>query len=120
MARRELAVLKERRERIEDLEQDANALLERYAVMVPEALDELTSEERHRVYKMMRLNLVMYADGLVEVTGAFGGLLDTSGMVSVPSTPTPTSPAKEGSSWIASPPSAPGSSGCRRNRGTYR
>jgi hypothetical protein len=51
--------------------------------VVPEALDELTSEERHRVYKMMRLNVVMYADGLVEVTGAFGGLLDTSGVVSV-------------------------------------
>jgi hypothetical protein len=42
--------------------------------MVPEALDDLTSEERHRVYKMMRLNVIMYADGLVEVTGAFGGL----------------------------------------------
>ena len=38
--------------------------------MVPEALDDLTSEERHRVYKMMRLNVVMYADGLIEVAGA--------------------------------------------------
>lgn len=33
LARRELSALKERRERIEDLEQDANVLLERYAVM---------------------------------------------------------------------------------------
>jgi flagellar motility protein MotE (MotC chaperone) len=93
VARRELADLKERRERIEDLEQDANVLLERYAVMVPEALDELTSEERHRVYKMMRLNVVMYADGLVEVTGAFGGLLDTSGAVSVKTESTSSSTA---------------------------
>ena len=71
------------REQIEHLEQGANALLEHYASMVPEALDDLTSEERHRVYKMMRHNVVMYADGLVEVAGAFGGLLDTWGVVSV-------------------------------------
>ena len=64
VARRELAALKEHRERVEHLEQDANALLEHYAGMVPEALDDLTSEERHRVYKMMRLNVIVYADGL--------------------------------------------------------
>ena len=85
VARRELDALKERRERIEHLEQDANALLEHYASMVPEALDDLTSEERHRAYKLVRLNVVMYADGLVEVAGAFAGLLDTSGVVSAKS-----------------------------------
>jgi site-specific DNA recombinase len=82
-ARKELAALKEHRERIEHLEQDANALLEHYASMVPEALDGLTPEERHRVYKMMRLKVTMYADGLAEVTGAFDGLLDTQGVISV-------------------------------------
>jgi hypothetical protein len=83
VARRELAALKERRERIEDLERDADALLEHYASMVPEALDDLTPEERHRVYKMMRLSVIMYADGLVEVAGAFGGLLDVKPLNSV-------------------------------------
>jgi flagellar motility protein MotE (MotC chaperone) len=82
-ARRELAALKEHGERIEHLEQDANALLEHYASMVPEALDGLTPEERHRVYKMMRLKVTMYADGLAEVSGAFDGLLDMQGAVSV-------------------------------------
>ena len=82
-ARRELAALKEHRERIEHLEQDANALLEHYASMVPEALDDLTSEERHRIYKMMHLNVTMYADGLAEVTGVFDGLLETRGVISV-------------------------------------
>jgi predicted nuclease with TOPRIM domain len=91
VARGELAALKERREH---LEQDANALLEHYAGMVPEALAKLTSEERHRVYRMMRLNVVMYADGLMEVTGAFGGLLDTSGVVSVKSESTSSSTAR--------------------------
>jgi hypothetical protein len=54
-----------------------------YASMVPEALDDLTSEERHRIYKMMHLNVTMYADGLAEVTGVFDGLLDTQGVISV-------------------------------------
>jgi site-specific DNA recombinase len=76
-ALRELTSLKERRERIKHLEQDANALLEHYASMVPDALDNLTSEERHRIYKMMRLHVNMYADGLIEITGAFDGLLAT-------------------------------------------
>jgi hypothetical protein len=32
---------------------------------------------------MMRLKVTMYADGLAEVTGAFDGLLDKQGVVSV-------------------------------------
>jgi flagellar motility protein MotE (MotC chaperone) len=40
VARGELAALKHHRGRIEHLEQDANALLEHYAGMVPEALDD--------------------------------------------------------------------------------
>jgi len=75
-AGRELTFLKESRERIEDLERDADALLEHYACMVPEALDELTPEERHRAYKMLRLSVSVYADGLAEISGAFGGLLE--------------------------------------------
>jgi hypothetical protein len=93
VARRELAALKEQWERIGHLEQDANALLEHYAGMVPEALDDLTSEERHRVYKMMRLNVIMYADGHVEVTGAFGGLLGMPGVVSMKAKSTSSSTA---------------------------
>jgi hypothetical protein len=93
MARRELAVLKERQERIEHLEQDANARVEHYASMVPEALDDLTSEERHGIYKMMHLNVTMYADGLAEVTGVFDGLLDTQGEISVKSESTSSSTA---------------------------
>ncbi len=76
MARRELAAVGARRELIEDLERDAETLLEHYASMVPDALDDLTPEERHRVYKMLRLNVLVYADGLVEIAGAFTGLLE--------------------------------------------
>ena len=73
VALRELGTLRSRRERIEQLEYDADTLLEHYARMVPEALDALTSEERHRVYKMLRLKVLIHADGPTEVTGVFGG-----------------------------------------------
>jgi hypothetical protein len=75
VALKELQALKGRRERLECLEHDADALLEHYAKMVPKALDDLASEERHAIYKMLRLRVVVFADKPVEVTGVFGGPL---------------------------------------------
>ncbi len=40
-----------------------------YAELVPEALDGLSPEECHRVYKMLRLKVVTNLDGALEVTG---------------------------------------------------
>ncbi len=104
-ARRELAAVEERRERIEQLEQEANGLLVHYAGIVPEALDALTPEERHRVYRMMRLNVVMSAGGPAKVTGAFGGFPDGQGNVSVRKVGTSSSTATS----RTSPWPAPGS-----------
>jgi site-specific DNA recombinase len=72
-ARRELDALKGRRERIEQLERDAAALLEHYAELVPEDLDNLTAEERHNVYKMMQLRVNVWPGGTLEANWAFGG-----------------------------------------------
>ncbi len=72
-ARRELDALKGRREQIEQLERDAEALLEHYAEKVPEDLDNLTPEERHNVYKMMRLRVNVWPEGTPEANWAFGG-----------------------------------------------
>jgi site-specific DNA recombinase len=83
VAYKELEALRSRQERIERLEQDAGALLEYYAGMVPKALDNLTSEERHDVYRMMRLKVLIPADGPVEITGVFGGPLEASAPCSV-------------------------------------
>ena len=83
MAIRELEALKSRREQIERLEHDADALLKHYAGMVPEALGALTSKERHRVYKMLRLKVLIHADRPVEVTGVFGRPLEASAPRSV-------------------------------------
>ena len=54
------------------MERDRDALLESYAEVVPEQLDRLTPEERHLVYKMLRLSVAAYQDGKLEVSAVFG------------------------------------------------
>jgi hypothetical protein len=71
-AERELAVLQSRREALEQLELDKAALLEHYARIAPEALDSLTLEERHRLYRMLRLEVAVRPDSSLEVRGVFG------------------------------------------------
>jgi site-specific DNA recombinase len=70
LAQAELENLHTRTERIEELERDRDALLEFYAGMVPKALDELSGEERNRLYSMLRLEVAPASDGF-EVSGAF-------------------------------------------------
>jgi DNA invertase Pin-like site-specific DNA recombinase len=48
------------------------ALMARYADVVPEALENLAPEERHRVYKMLRLRVLAYPDARLEVSGVLG------------------------------------------------
>jgi hypothetical protein len=71
-ATQELESLRNRRERIQELERDRDALLEYYVGMAPEALGSLLPEERHQVYKMLRLKVAARMDGELEVTGALG------------------------------------------------
>ena len=77
-ARWELDALSCRREKIEELERDKEAFLESYLGMVPEALDSLTPEEHHYVYKILRLRVALRPDAPPEVSGMFGGQLDVS------------------------------------------
>jgi len=55
------------------LKRDRDVLLERYAGVVPESLDALTPEERHQLYKMLRLEVVAHPDKSLEVSGAIVG-----------------------------------------------
>jgi len=68
-AERELAEVEGRRGRIEQLERDRDAIMEHYAGMVPEALDGLTGEERHQVYRMIRLRVTIRPDGGLDAEG---------------------------------------------------
>ena len=69
-AERELEDPNAHRSRLEDLERDKETLLKDYASMVPDALDELTGEERHQVYRMLRLQVFVSPDGDLDVRGA--------------------------------------------------
>jgi hypothetical protein len=82
MAERELEALSERQEKLAELERDRDTLMKHYAGMVPEALDSLAPEERHQLYRMLRLKVVSNADRCLEVMGAIGNEFLNSGSVS--------------------------------------
>jgi hypothetical protein len=71
-AEKELQSIRARRVVLEELERDKDALLESYARMTPEALDDLSSEERHHVYKMLRLRVEVSPDSSLDVSGVLG------------------------------------------------
>ena len=50
---------------MEQMERDA--ILEHYVSLAPERLDSLTSEERHRLYKMLRLKVWVAKSGDPEI-----------------------------------------------------
>src|SRR5215218_7167612 len=68
-AEEELATIRGRKEIIEELERDRDALLKSYAKMTPDALDLLTPEKRRQVYGMLRLRVEVAADGTMVARG---------------------------------------------------
>lgn len=72
IAERELEALCGRRERIEEMERDRDALLDNYARRAPEALNVLAPEERNQVYRILRLQAAIMMDGMLDVSGTFG------------------------------------------------
>jgi hypothetical protein len=69
VAQAQLEHLLAHKERADELQQDRDALLESYATMMPDALDDLSGEERNRLYGMLRLGVTPASEGL-EVSGA--------------------------------------------------
>jgi site-specific DNA recombinase len=68
-AERELSALQEHQERVEQLEEDRDALIKEMAETVPDALDSLAGEERNKVYRMLRLEVTPTPEGY-SITGA--------------------------------------------------
>jgi site-specific DNA recombinase len=73
VAERELEAAGKRRDRVEQLERDKDALLEHYAYITPEVVDAATPEDRRRVYEMLRLRVVAQPDGRIEANGEYVG-----------------------------------------------
>jgi hypothetical protein len=69
---RELKEVGRRRAGVESLEGDRDALLASYAASDPEALGRLRPEERNRIYRMLRLKVLLGADGVLSVEGIAG------------------------------------------------
>jgi len=69
----ELDRLRNRQHRLAKLRRERDELLEHYENLVPESLDALTPEQRHRVYKIMGLSVFGCRDGSLEITWAYGG-----------------------------------------------
>ena len=70
-AEQELETAWARSEALDRLERDRDALMESYAGMVSETLEDLAPEERHRIYKLLRLGVRFHPDWPLEITGVF-------------------------------------------------
>ena len=70
LALAELEAITACRERVEHLERDRDALLEEMAAAVPGALEGLYSDDKNRIYRMLRLSAAPSPYGY-EVSGAF-------------------------------------------------
>jgi hypothetical protein len=70
----ELAAVRTREKRVEELENDRDALLESGAGAVPEALGRLTGQEKNKPYRMLRLEVMPTVEGF-NVAGASGNVL---------------------------------------------
>jgi hypothetical protein len=79
VAEHELEALRWHRKRVEEMERNRDAVLEHYTTLAPEALDSLSSEERHRLYKMLRVLVARSGDLEIELAGAPTENLDTTG-----------------------------------------
>jgi site-specific DNA recombinase len=66
-AKRALEALRAQSERVEQMERNRDAVIEHYATLAPEALDSLTPEERHKLYKMLRLGVWVAKNGDLEI-----------------------------------------------------
>jgi hypothetical protein len=75
-AQRELSALETRREPLAKLERDRDTLMECYVGMVPEALEALVPDERHRVYKLLKLRVNLSTDRTLEISGALGDVAE--------------------------------------------
>jgi site-specific DNA recombinase len=64
-----LGNIKGQAQELEDLERDRDVLLEGYAGVMPDRLDAMAPEERHGIYKMLKLRVVASADRTLTASG---------------------------------------------------
>ena len=75
-AERELESARASEEALDCLERDKDTLMESYAGMVREALEDLAPDERYRIHKLLRLGVHFRPDWHLEITGVFSEVGD--------------------------------------------
>jgi hypothetical protein len=68
----ELEAIRDCREGVAELERDRDDFVGTYAGSPPELLDGLGAEARHRIYRMLRLEVLAGADGNLTMSGIPG------------------------------------------------
>ena len=61
----QLEATRSRLSRLEDMERGKDALISYYASLMPQGLTKLSSDEKNRVYRMMRLRLFADREGVL-------------------------------------------------------
>jgi hypothetical protein len=90
-AERELEAVRARDEALQCLEHDRDALMEPYAGMVGETLEDLAPEERHHIYKLLRLGVRFRPDWPLEIMVVFAQVAEGAEKSSSPRKPSPLS-----------------------------
>ena len=82
-AEREIKSLRNKEERLDEMRRNKDALLTNLVEMTPCLIEELSPEEKHRIYGMLGLRVTSTENGSLEVAGdlvalSFGDLEPTS------------------------------------------
>ncbi len=88
---REPETARARGEALKRLEHDGDALMAIYASMVDETSKNLAPEERHRIYKLLRLGVSFRPDWPSEIAGVFAEVGEAAEKGSSNSKPSPLS-----------------------------
>jgi hypothetical protein len=74
VAEREIELLRNKEERLDEMKRNKDTLLTNLVEMTPRLLDELCSEEKHRIYEMLGLRVTSGENGSLDVAGDLAGL----------------------------------------------
>ena len=66
-AQSELESISLHRQRLEELERGAEDLVRQYATIIPETLDAISPEEKHQIYKTLKMKVLVNIEGSIAV-----------------------------------------------------
>jgi site-specific DNA recombinase len=77
-AQSELESISLHRQRLEELERGAEDLVRQYATIIPESLDAISPEEKHQIYKTLKMKVLVNIEGSIAVETVSGKATDAA------------------------------------------